>query len=159
MDRRRDIVIHVFDENRNGKVVVLSRRFPFLPRGEPNITAITAILRSFSNTAKKDFYCKQHILLREMKYFSEYLNDRTARNYVDIDVHCDIEVFEWLMSYITKQRPTLEPRTAISILISSHFLQMATLEDICLMYVHDHINEIVKVPIDMNCINKALFVK
>ncbi|KAJ3324381.1 hypothetical protein HDU76_013411 [Blyttiomyces sp. JEL0837] len=122
-ERRRDIVIHVFDENRN---------------------------------AKKDFFCKQHVLLREMKYFSEYLTDKTTRGHVDIDVHCDIEVFEWLMAYITRQRPALEPRTAISILISSNFLQMQGLEDVCLEYVHDHINEIVKVPIDMSCVNKSL---
>ncbi|KAJ3414266.1 hypothetical protein HDV05_006795 [Chytridiales sp. JEL 0842] len=139
VDKKRDITIHVFDENRN---------------------------------AKKDFICKQHILLREMNYFSEYLNDRPStpssrsnssaggtHNQVDIDVHCDIEVFEWLMSYVAKQKPLLEPRTAISILISSNFLQMSGLEDVCLKYVHDHVNEIVKVPIDMNCISKVLFAK
>ena len=37
-----------------------------------------------------------------------------------------------------------EPRTAISILISSNFLQMAALEEVTLKYVHDNINEIIK---------------
>ncbi|KAI9209044.1 uncharacterized protein BJ171DRAFT_174555 [Polychytrium aggregatum] len=112
-----------------------------------------------NRNAKRDFYCKRQLLFREMKYFSTYLNDRNSTDHIDIDVHCDIEVFEWLMSYITRQRPSLEPRTAISILISSNFLQMLPLEDICLKYLHDHINEIVKVPIDMSCINKGLMIK
>ncbi|KAJ3290821.1 hypothetical protein HK104_006501 [Borealophlyctis nickersoniae] len=135
----KDIVIHVFDENRN---------------------------------AKRDFICKRHLLLREMKYFTAYLlpdaaglngsgsaSTGTASDRVEIDVHCDIEVFEWLMGYITRQRPPLEPRTAISILISSHFLQMSALEDACLKYVHDHLSEVVKVPIDMTCIQQNLITK
>ncbi|KAJ3131652.1 hypothetical protein HK101_004690, partial [Irineochytrium annulatum] len=137
--RRKDVVIHVFDENRN---------------------------------SKRDFLCKRHVLVREMKYFSNYLNGRNGSGtaQVEIDVHCDIEVFEWLMLFVTKQRPSLgalfapqhseaEPRTAISILISSNFLQMGALEDICLGFVKDNMNEIVKVPIDMSCINKVLFTK
>ncbi|KAI8617087.1 hypothetical protein BC830DRAFT_1115259 [Chytriomyces sp. MP71] len=122
--KRKDVVIHVFDENRN---------------------------------AKRDFYCKQYLLLREMKFFT-YLADRAAATacQVDIDVHCDIEVFEWLMMFITRQRPSLEPRSVVSILISSNFLQMGALQDICLDYIHDHINDIIKVPIDLNCISKPL---
>ncbi|KAJ3118450.1 hypothetical protein HDU96_001617 [Phlyctochytrium bullatum] len=125
-ERRKDIVIHVFDENRN---------------------------------AKRDFFCKRHLLLREMKYFSTYLTERNHGNQVEIDVHCDIEVFDWLMCFITRQKPTLEPRIAVSILISSNFLQMNGLEKVCLQYIHDNINEIVKVPIDMSCINKTLLSK
>ncbi|KAJ1558511.1 hypothetical protein HK096_011117, partial [Nowakowskiella sp. JEL0078] len=138
LDRRKDIVIHVFDENRN---------------------------------AKRDFLCKKHLLLREMKYFAGYFNDKNVNEYVEIDVHCDVEVFEWLMSYTMRQKPSLEPRTATSILISSNFLQMAALEEICLNYIFKNINEIVKgefqksvtlkfsltiVPIDMSCINSKL---
>ncbi|KAI8839950.1 hypothetical protein BC829DRAFT_403536 [Chytridium lagenaria] len=126
VERRKDIVIHVFDENRN---------------------------------AKRDFYCKRHLLLKEMKYFSTYLNERTHGNQVEIDVHCDIEVFDWLMCFITKQKPILEPRISVSILISSNFLQMHSLETFCLNYVHDNINDVVKVPIDMSCISKSLLSK
>ncbi|KAI9339603.1 hypothetical protein BDR26DRAFT_934730 [Obelidium mucronatum] len=121
--KKKDVVIHVYDENRN---------------------------------AKRDFYCKQYLLLREMKFFAYLADKTTSSNQIDIDVHCDIEVFEWLMMFITRQRPALEPRSVVSILISSNFLQMATLQDICLEYIRDHINEIIKIPIDMNCIGKPL---
>ncbi|RKO94303.1 hypothetical protein BDK51DRAFT_29494 [Blyttiomyces helicus] len=79
-----------------------------------------------------------------MRYFSSYLQDHASNSIIDIDVHCDIEVFEWLMSHITRKRPALEPRTAISILISSNFLQMASLENTCLKYIHDMINDVVR---------------
>ncbi|KNC97460.1 uncharacterized protein SPPG_07378 [Spizellomyces punctatus DAOM BR117] len=121
-----DIVIHVYDENRN---------------------------------AKRDFFCKRSLLIGQMSYFSSYLYDRTAEENVEIDVHCDVEVFEWLMAYITRRKPAFEARTAISILISSNFLQMSALEDQCLKYVHDHINEILKVPIDMGCLSNILLRK
>ncbi|ORY48990.1 hypothetical protein BCR33DRAFT_847674 [Rhizoclosmatium globosum] len=94
-----------------------------------------------------------------MKFFSYLADKASTTNQIDIDVHCDIEVFEWLMMFITRQRPALEPRSVVSILISSNFLQMASLQDICLEYIHDHINEIIKVPIDMNCICKSLLVR
>lgn len=71
-------------------------------------------------------------------------------------MHCDIEVFEWLMSFISKQNPKLEPRLAVSLLISSNFLKMPTLRDICLDYIHDNIEDVVKVPVDMQCINPDL---
>ncbi|KAJ3051575.1 hypothetical protein HK097_007421, partial [Rhizophlyctis rosea] len=36
---------------------------------------------------------------------------------------------------------------------------MAALEEVSLKYVHDNINEIIKVPIDMSCINKPLMMR
>ncbi|KAG5462202.1 MAG: hypothetical protein BJ554DRAFT_5499, partial [Olpidium bornovanus] len=145
---RRDITIHVFDENRN---------------------------------SKRDFHCKKSALLREMKYFTSYIDEKNAGDYVDIDVHCDIEVFEWLMAHISrgkKEGPSLceterrrpehvvagyanqgGTRTVISILISSSFLQMAKLTEDCLDYCHQHLSEVLTVPLDMSCISEKLLVR
>ncbi|KAI8920551.1 hypothetical protein BC831DRAFT_92117 [Entophlyctis helioformis] len=113
-----------------------------------------------SRNVKRDFYCKRSLLLREMKYFGSYLTDsQHATECVDIDVHCDVEVFEWLISYISKSTVSLEPRSAVSILISSSFLQMAGLELQCIEYIHDHMNEIILVPINLKCINRDLISK
>ena len=47
---------------------------------------------------KRDFHCPREVLVREMRYFSEYLSsDAQLWDEVDISVHCDIPVFEWLM--------------------------------------------------------------
>ena len=79
-----------------------------------------------------------------MHYFEEYLSSDTQQLWdeVDISVHCDVPVFEWLMTYTKRgmlegpcgeklsgplEPPKLEPNTAVSILISSDFLKMETL--------------------------------
>ena len=81
--------------------------------------------------------------MREMCYFAEYLSSDTQLwDEVDISVHCDIPVFEWLMRYAKRglyegprgeildaplEPPSLEPETVVSILISSDFLKMDSL--------------------------------
>ena len=48
--------------------------------------------------------CTREVLVREMRYFSNYLSSPESQQWeeVDISVHCDVNVFEWLMTY-TKQ--------------------------------------------------------
>ena len=42
-----------------------------------------------------------------MKYFAEYLSTDAQRwEEVDISVHCDVQIFEWLMRYV--KRGTIE---------------------------------------------------
>ena len=81
--------------------------------------------------------------MREMKYFAEYLlpSNQNVED-MDISVHCDITVFDWLMRYTKRgmregpggeplsepqEAPRLEVTNAASILISSDFLQMEAL--------------------------------
>jgi hypothetical protein len=75
---------------------------------------------------ERDFHCKRKILLSEMKYFCSYLSGSTAVEDIDISVHCDVFIFDWLMKYIhqSEDPPLLDSASVISILISSEFLQM-----------------------------------
>lgn len=79
---------------------------------------------------------------------------------VDISVHCDVNIFEWLIRFLKTQgqasEPKLSVRNVISILISSDFLQMERLVHECLRFFHANASEIVKIPIDMACINAPL---
>ena len=53
---------------------------------------------------KQDFSCPRDLLIEEMKYFADYLSNDTDRwEDVDISVHCDVLIFDWLMKYV-KQR-------------------------------------------------------
>ena len=101
---------------------------------------------------------------QNMKYFEKFLADNeSGYDDIDISVHCDVEIFEWLMNYI-HNKVGEEGRTAvvnlagnipnspnksatlhidksilISILISSEFLQMdslvvPSLNDSCCMH-------------------------
>lgn len=67
-----------------------------------------------------------------MKYFEKYLTEATSVEDIDISVHCDIKIFEWLMKYLKLKEsnqfssdeiiPKLDIKNVISILISSDFL-------------------------------------
>ncbi|CAM9300693.1 unnamed protein product [Ectocarpus sp. 12 AP-2014] len=172
----------------------------------------------------RDFPCERRLLLREMKYFQSYLVGASSPyDEIDILVHCDVRIFEWLFQYIHSSdgkaagrsnwssgshdndaehddnhgdtsRPTrdsssrsgdnsseggaasggggggdssgsrpdiagpppLEVPLAVSILISSDFLQMQRLVAECLGFVGEHLTEIVKLPIDLSCLSDKM---
>ncbi|XP_053445197.1 SANT and BTB domain regulator of class switch recombination isoform X2 [Nycticebus coucang] len=117
---------------------------------------------------KEDFICPRDLLISEMKYFAEYLSmDAQRWEEVDISVHCDVHIFNWLIKYVkrnTKENkdceiPTLEPGNVISILISSEFLKMDSLVEQCIQYCHKNMNAIVATPCNMNCINANLLTR
>lgn len=53
----------------------------------------------------QDFKCDRTLLLQHMKYFDKYLGDTKSGEEVDISVHCDIVIFDWLMRYVHQQNP------------------------------------------------------
>lgn len=117
-----------------------------------------------ANKITKDFTCKKDILLREMKYFKTYLNDNSSFDDIDISVHCDVNIFQWLVDYIhlsqaTKEVHILETSWAISILISSDFLEMDHLVEDTLQFVKQKLSSIIKLPIDLDCINNKLLTR
>ncbi|XP_053316636.1 SANT and BTB domain regulator of class switch recombination [Spea bombifrons] len=118
---------------------------------------------------KEDFVCPRDLLVSEMKYFAEYLSTDAQRwEEVDISVHCDVQIFNWLMKYVKRNSndssdktevPKLEPSNVISILISSEFLKMDSLVEECINYCHKNMSAIVATPCNMNCINANLLTR
>lgn len=52
---------------------------------------------------KQDFHCQRDLLVAEMKYFAEYLSTDAQRwEEVDISVHCDVQIFDWLMRFVKR---------------------------------------------------------
>lgn len=52
---------------------------------------------------KQDFTCPRDLLVKEMRYFAEYLSvDAQRWEEVDISVHCDVQIFDWLMNYVRR---------------------------------------------------------
>lgn len=52
---------------------------------------------------KEDFVCPRDLLISEMKYFAEYLSvDAQRWEEVDISVHCDVHIFDWLIRYVKR---------------------------------------------------------
>ena len=107
----------------------------------------------------KDFCCKRNILVAHMKYFEKFLKENEAGyDDIDISVHCDVEIFEWLMTYIhePEKPPNLEKAIVVSILISSDFLQMDALVEHCLVHISNTLNETIRLPIDLSCISDKI---
>ncbi len=118
----------------------------------------------------RDFKCDKRVLLSQMKYFEKFqlpgastgIDASASLEDLDISVHCDIQIFEWLMKYLQHpqtQMGSLEVTNVISILISADYLQMPRLVDECVGFVRDHLNEVMKLPIDTNCISDAILKK
>ena len=112
---------------------------------------------------RQDFTCPRDLLLSEMKYFQDYLSPDTQKwEDVDISVHCDVKIFDWLIKYVKRnvqtdlEIPGLEESNVVSILISSDFLKMNDLVDQCIDFFFKHIDEILALPCNMNCINDQL---
>lgn len=65
-----------------------------------NVIDINRVIVFFSKV-RRDFMCSRDLLVREMRYFAEYLSSDSQRwGEVDISVHCDIKIFDWLMRYV-----------------------------------------------------------
>ncbi|KAG2393393.1 hypothetical protein C9374_006924 [Naegleria lovaniensis] len=128
-----------------------------------NFEEIIIHVHDDTNKINKDFTCNRELLMSEMKYFKYYLMQPKAKNEeIDISVHCDVNIFQWLMDYIKKETltpPKLEVNWAISILISSHFLEMDSLVETTLDFVRENIESILKLPIDLDCIHTDLLEK
>lgn len=91
-----------------------------------------------------------------MKYFEKHLKATDSADDIDISVHCDIKIFEWLMNYLNNCAPKLEPSTVIPILISADFLVMKSLINEWTQFIAKNISEIVKIPIDMSCLSQQI---
>ena len=101
-----------------------------------NKTLEMIVIHVFDENRKvnKDFTCEKELLVTHMKYFEKYLTEATSVDDIDISVHCDIKIFEWLMKYLQginnikvhqsteDPPPKLDIKNVISILISSDFL-------------------------------------
>lgn len=48
----------------------------------------------------KAFKCDKDLLIKYMKYFEKYLTNSSVLDDIDISVHCDIKIFEWLIKYL-----------------------------------------------------------
>lgn len=110
---------------------------------------------------KQDFHCQRDLLVSEMRYFAEYLsNDAHRWEEVDISVHCDVQIFDWLMKFVKRSShseiPQLETSNVVSILISSDFLKMDRLVLRCVEFCHKNLSAIISTPCNMNCINDTL---
>lgn len=111
--------------------------------------------------SSKDFSCSQKLLVAKMGYFKDITAGQRLDD-IDISVHCDLIIFEWLMRYVKKETvgeefwPSLDTSNVIPILVSASFLQMEPLLIDCLAYCHTNLNNIVKNATNLSCLNDTI---
>lgn len=77
----------------------------------------------------RDFMCQQKLLVAKMGYFADVTSGQRLED-MDISVHCDLQIFEWLMKWVKRDSmsqemwPNLDPSNVIPILVSASFLQV-----------------------------------
>lgn len=106
----------------------------------------------------RDFSCPQKLLVSKMGYFADVTSGQRLED-MDISVHCDLQIFEWLMKWVKKDSnpnddcPCLDASNVVPILVSASFLQMEPLLLDCLSYCHGRLNEVIKASANLSCLN------
>ena len=135
---------------------------PQLPATHPTQTKKELVIIHVCDEPRqinKDFACDRSLLLSEMKYFQGYLGGETTD--IDISVHCDVHIFEWLVQWIHSplRPPPVDASSVVSILISSEFLEMERLVEHCLKFMAGHLVEILRMPIDLACLSEKVVLR
>lgn len=84
---------------------------------------------------------------------------------MDISVHCDIGIFEWLMRWVKKESlleedwPQLDCQCVIPVLVSAAFLKMEPLLEECLLFCHQHMNDILRTTTNLSCLNDTVLTR
>lgn len=80
-------------------------------------------------TITRDFVCQQGLLVSKMGYFADVTAGQRLED-MDISVHCDVQIFEWLMRWVKRESiepelwPQLDATNVVPILVSASFLQV-----------------------------------
>ncbi|KAM7358569.1 uncharacterized protein ACRADG_003498 isoform 1-T3 [Cochliomyia hominivorax] len=126
------------------------------------------------NTSK-DFMCPQSLLVSRMGYFADVTAGQKLED-MDISVHCDIQIFEWLMKWVKSESvnnssnntnvdsnndgaPNLNVNNVVPILVSASFLQMEPLLLDCLSFCHSRLGEVVRVSNNLSCLNDTIITR
>lgn len=113
---------------------------------------------------KKNFRCPQKLLIQKMCYFADVTAGQKLDE-IDISVHCDVVIFDWLMRWVKKdiikksEWPVLEANNVIPIMVSACFLQMEPLLENCLQYCHDNMADILKTSTILTCLDDNLLTR
>ncbi|KAK0095184.1 hypothetical protein PV326_009031 [Microctonus aethiopoides] len=113
---------------------------------------------------KKDFRCPQKLLVQKMCYFADVTAGQKLEE-MDISVHCDIVIFDWLMRWVKKdiikksEWPLLEANNVIPITVSASFLQMEPLLEQCLVFCHENMSDVLKTSTILTCLNDNIFTR
>lgn len=151
--KEQTIIIHVSDDQNNKTREFKCNKATVLKWVFSNYLLLYIVFCLFceDRTFQASYKCEACVALlyvvshmvflsyRNMRYFQQFLSKETIKsNNLEISVHCDMKVFDWLVRYIHKWAPkaTLSVPIVSSIMISSHFLGIDVLVVQCVTFMY-----------------------
>ena len=110
----------------------------------------------------QEFSCAKSALLEHMPYFRDVVRGQQLEN-VDITIHCELTVFDWLMRWLESRTagtepPTLSADVVVSVLGSADFLGMEPLVEQCVTFIGGRLTAVADRP-GMACLNDRLMAR
>uniref|UniRef100_A0A1A9WTM3 DUF3342 domain-containing protein n=1 Tax=Glossina brevipalpis TaxID=37001 RepID=A0A1A9WTM3_9MUSC len=114
------------------------------------------------NTSR-DFACPQTLLISKMGYFANVTAGQNLDD-IDISVHCDIQIFDWLMKWMKfSAESSISNSTSTNgnakLYEAQPQLCLANMEPLlldCLSYCHANLDEVVKASHNLSCLNDTI---
>lgn len=78
---------------------------------------------------------------------------------IPLHVNCDMSTFSWLMAYVEGKQRSFTPKNAVSLALSSNFLHMTQLVEMTLLYIKDHLVEVILSGVNMDCFTGELLAR
>ena len=131
-----------------------------LPQPPATPDHITIRVIDDAHALTKNFICPASLLLSSMTYFRDNLSSYQDNwQEIDISVHCDLQVFSWLMEYIltipARPGPKLDAKRVFSVLVSSEYLGMPDLVETCIRFISENANSVLAMHSSAECLNQA----
>ncbi|XP_014243639.1 uncharacterized protein KIAA1841 homolog isoform X1 [Cimex lectularius] len=111
----------------------------------------------------KMFKCPRDMLLAKMQYFADVTSGQKLED-MDISVHCDLTIFEWLMKWVKHTTPDNKPalfiQNVVQVLVSATFLQMEPLISECIAFLRQNVDEVIRTASsNLSCLNDTVITK
>lgn len=103
------------------------------------------------------FVCNASVIESAMRYFAPVIRDQRAKNGpMSISVNCDIEIFRWLIDYVTDKSPVIDVSNVVSLILSSDFLGIRKLRFDGLLYFADHLVDVIMSDVNLDHITDSM---
>ncbi|KAK4296719.1 hypothetical protein Pmani_030797 [Petrolisthes manimaculis] len=123
---------------------------PSLPyKGVPDRSpAIVIHVCDEARGLRQDFTCPRDLLIHHIGYFADVTAGQRLED-VDISVHCDVTIFEWLLQWVKQGQTEDHVPPVLDVAPGGEVLQ----------YVHDNINLILEAQVNLNCLSDSVLAR
>lgn len=103
------------------------------------------------------FVCDSLLVENSMRYFAPVIREQRAKGgSILISVNCDVDIFRWLVSYISMASPSINVGNVVSLILSSDFLGIASLRREGLAFFRQQMSTVIMSDVNLDHITDAM---